>query len=416
MSTSQAADPATAADLLIVADRLFDGRAGHVGPGGHAVAIRDGRIIETGAAADLVARHPDAAVDRYEDATISPGLIDAHVHLTMPGDGSPYERGAGQPMEVRFLRARMNLRAHLEAGVTCVRDLGSHADFLDWDPDDAKFYPRLIRYGVPITAERGHMFLFGGGVASAAEARSAVERNLAAGADGVKIASSGGGTAGTIPHARTIDQEIVSSAVATAHDHGVLATTHALSLDTMRDAILAGTDGIEHLGFLDDNGTSQFSAELADLAIERGVTFGSTLGCNERFLSSELLSVEDPVEFREQGERTAYYISNADELRRRGARIAPASDAGWKYTHFGDFSNELRLMRLAGYSAVDVLHLATAFNASYLQIDDQVGTLDTGKVADIAVFSGNPLEDTADTQRTKAVYRQGVRSHFTPFV
>lgn len=408
--------PSTAtADRLLIAPRLFDGRAGISGAD-QAVAISGDRITDVGAATELEARYPDAAVERFHDATLSPGLIDSHVHLTMPGDGTAYEPGASAEAAVRFRVAQLNLRTHLEGGVTCVRDLGSHLDFLDWHPDDAVLLPRLVRYGPPITAERGHMYLFGGGAKNPEEARRLAERNIAAGSDGIKIASSGGGTLGTVPHKATIDGEIVAAAVATAHEHGRLATTHALSLDTMRTAIESGTDGIEHLGFLDPDGHSQFSEDLADLAISRQVTFGSTLGCNDRFTRLRSLTEDDQPERVDQLERTAYYIRNASLLRERGARIAAASDAGWKYTHFGDFSNELRLLCLAGYSPAEVLHLATGFNAEYLRLDSEIGYLRPGMCADIVVFRGNPLESIADTRNVTAVFRSGVRVHNLPFV
>lgn len=400
------------AELVVTAARLFDGsevRRGPAGSGGIGVAVVDGRIAAVDSAHALVERFRDADTQHYGEATLSPGLIDAHVHLTMPGDGTSYEPAASQVAERRFRTAFVNLRTHLEAGVTTVRDVGSHLDFLAWAPADWLVLPRLMRYGPPITSTGGHMHLFGGESATAAEAKENATRNMRAGADGIKVAASGGGTLGTVPHAATIDQELIAAAAAVAHEWNALATTHALSKNSMRRAIEAGTDGIEHLGFLTESGQSEFDLELAGFAVQRGVTFGSTLGCNNRYTARAAAGELDAWEVEEQAERTTYYIRNAARMRALGANIVAASDAGWKYTHFGDFANELRLLTLAEYTPPEVLRLATGANADYLGLADSVGYLRPGLLADLAVFDGDPTTDITAAAHVRAVYRDGER-------
>jgi imidazolonepropionase-like amidohydrolase len=392
-------------DRLIRAARTFDGV--RLAAGAVLVAIKGTKIIEIGP--DLRTRWPDAPVDDYPTGTLTPGLIDAHVHLTMPGDGTAYEPAVNREASVRFTVAAENLRKHIAAGVTTVRDLGSHPDFLSWLPADPNELPRLLRYGTPVTGVRGHMHLFGGEASDAEQAAAVARRNIQLGADGIKIAATGGGTVGTVPHRETLTGEQIGAAVSVAHEHGLLSTTHALSQESIRRAVLAGSDGIEHIGFLTPQGTSEFNERLAELAIARDTTFGSTLGCNYHYVRDAEAGRADPHELDEQQERTSYYINNAGRLRTMGARIAPSSDAGWKHTRFGDFATELHLLVLAGYHPAAVLRMATSGNAEYLRLSNEIGHVRTGHEADLAVFDGDPTTDINATRSVRAIYRAGHR-------
>ncbi|GLY69887.1 Xaa-Pro dipeptidase [Amycolatopsis taiwanensis] len=373
------------------------------------VALEGERIAAVGPAEALLPRWPGVVVDHYPNATLTPGLIDAHVHLTLPGDGTTYEPAANRDATARFAVAVDNLRKHLAAGVTTVRDLGSHADFLGWSPAHAGDLPRVIRYGRPVTGVRGHMHPFGGGAHDAAEAAAIARGNIELGAGGVKIVATGGGTKGTVPHQETLTQDQIAAAVSVAHEHGLLATTHALSSEAIRRAVLAGSDGIEHIAFLTPDGASVFDESLAELAIARGTTFGSTLGCNFHYVELAEAGEVPGDELDEQRERTGYYIDNASRVRTMGGRIAPSSDAGWKHTAFGDFATELSLLVLAGYRPIEILRMATSGNAGYLRLAGEIGFVRPGRLADLAVFDGDPTEDIAATRAVRATYRAGRR-------
>ena len=392
---------------LVRAAQVFDGE--QLMTDDVVVALDGLTIVEVGPAQGLLARWPDVTIDHYPGATLTPGLIDSHVHLTMPGDGTAYEPAVNRIATARFAQAAENLRAHAAGGVTTVRDLGSHPDFLSWLPADAGELPRLIRYGMPVTGVGGHMHLFGGGAADAIQAAEIARRNIAMGGEGIKIAASGGGTEGTVPHHETLSEEQVRAAVDVAHEHGLLSTTHALSNESIRRAVMSGTDGVEHIAFLAADGSAAFDEGLAELAVARGTTFGSTLGCNFHYLELAENGKVSDYEVDEQRERTDYYVQNASRLRALGGRIAPASDAGWKHTAFGGFSTELRLLSLAGYTATQVLTLATIGNAAYLRIDHEVGHVRAGYRADLAVFDGDPTEDIRATGSVSATYRDGRR-------
>lgn len=394
---------------VVIVDRVFDGHRIQQPEQPIGVFVRNGVIVSVAEASQLVTSHPLAEHDYFADATLSPGFIDSHVHLTMPGDGTSHEPAVLRAPESRFRTAGINLSAHLAAGVTTVRDLGSRADFLGWSPEDAALAPRLIRFGPPMTAPGGHMRHFGGVVSTAEEARRFVYQNASDGANGIKIAASGGGSRGTRPHEVTLGPDVVSAAVTAAHELGLRTTVHAMAADSVDIALRAGSDGIEHVAFLAEDGDSHFAEELTRRAADAGVAFGSTLGVNFQFLEFPNARTADAPEFAEQTERTRYYIENARRLREMGTPLALGSDAGWKYTPFGQVFTEMRMFNHAGYSPLDILRTITAENARHVGLDHLIGNLDPGACADLVVLRGDPTQDLEVLRNVQAVYRDGRR-------
>lgn len=398
---------------VLIAPALFDGQDVHAGED-QALVLSDGIITEIGTASSVLPRVEGADVVRFERGMISPGLIDTHAHLTLPGDGSDYSGTLGRSTSERHETAEQNLRTHLEGGVTTVRDLGSHLEFLDWKPSVPHFAPRVLRAGRPVTGCPGHMSFFGGACETLDDVKRVVNENIDRGADCIKIASSGGGTLGTVPHHVHVQRDLVEQVVDVAHGRDVQVTVHALSQRSIEEAILSGVDGIEHIGFLDEaSGDSAFVQRIGELSREHGVRFGSTLGINERL--THLQHPPAPKAQREQVIRSAYYLENAKRLREVGGHLAAASDAGWNFTYFGDFPHELELLTRAGFTPLEVLRLATSGNAQYLGLDETIGSLTTGKSADVVVFAGRPDRDIRDAREVLAVYREGRRAYYTPF-
>jgi imidazolonepropionase-like amidohydrolase len=395
-------------DFVIAAARLIDGHRDVPVLHDGAAAIAGARILAVGTRRELTERFPGAPVVDAPGASLLPGLIDCHVHLTMPGDGSTYEIGAGASRDQRHRRAADNARRHLLAGVTTVRDLGSHADLFDWRETSPAELPRLLLYGPPLTRPDGHMHLYGGTCSGAPEVEARARENLARGADGLKIVASGGGTLGTRPHEASFSTDELAAAAGVAHETGKVITAHALPIEAMQRSLDAGLDGIEHLGFLDGPGHSEFDEAVAARIVDQGVTLGSTVGVNARYVSLAEGDKVSDYELDEQRERTAYYVANAGRLHRMGARIVAASDSGWKYTRFGEFALELELLASAGISQCEVIHAATAGAAEALRVAD-VGRVAPGFEADLLLVAGDPLGSITALRDVRAVYRAGRR-------
>lgn len=190
----------------------------------------------------------------YGDATLMPGLIDAHCHMTLTGDGSTYEQQVLDPDEMMSLVAVNNLLRHLASGVTTIRDNGgrNRVVFVVREAVERGYIagPRMLLSGRPVTHSHGH-FHWCNGVADGHDQIRAVVRGLVAeGADHIKIMASGGGTAGNLPYYPSYTIEELRTAVGTAHDLGRPTTAHCRASASMTNALEAGLDCIEHAEFL----------------------------------------------------------------------------------------------------------------------------------------------------------------------
>jgi imidazolonepropionase-like amidohydrolase len=393
-------------DVVVTAAWAIEGHRDRPVQPDAGVAIGQGLIVDVGRADDLRARYPAATRRHFSEASLLPGLIDGHCHLTQPGDGSSYEVGARSSPEQRHRRAEANARRHLQAGVTTLRDLGSHADLFAWRDVVQGPLPRMLLYGRPLTPPGGHMHLFGGECSGPTGVAERAAENLAMGSDGIKLVASGGTTLGTLPHLPSFSTEEMAAASEVAHAQGKVITAHALPVEAMRRAADARIDGIEHLGFLVGPGESEFDPKLAERMVDQGMTFGTTLGVNLGYIALAERDLASDYELNDQRERSAYYIRNAQQLHRMGARLVAASDAGWKYTPFGEFATELRLLAAAGLSPLEVVHAATAGAAEYLRVPE-VGRLEVGRAADLLVVDGDASTDVRALGAVRAVFAGG---------
>jgi N-methylhydantoinase B len=395
-------------ELLLAAAVLLDGLDDVPPLTGAALALAGGSIVAVGSREELVRRWPSVRVVDHAGCALVPGLIDCHVHLTLPGDGTAYERGAERDRTARWRLASENAARHLRAGVTTLCDLGSHGDLLEWPDRRRPDLPRTLLYGPPLTHPRGHMWRFGGGVRGPARVAARARANLEAGSDGIKLVASGGGTVGTVPHQATLTVEEMAAAVQVAHAAGRRVTAHCLAVESLRRAAVAGVDGVEHLAFLAPDGTPRFSEAVARTLIERGIPVGSTVGVNHRYIGLAERGEADPRELAEQRARTASYVEHARRFHGLGGRIVAGADAGWKHTPFGDLVSELELLAQAGLGELGALAAASAHAARAVGLGE-VGRLAAGRRADVLVVEGDPSRDVGALRRVRAVYRDGRR-------
>ncbi len=392
-------------ELIITADRAIDGQSGVPVQSDVAVAVGGAVVMAVGPRAELLTRWPGIPVDRHEGASILPGLIDCHAHLTFPGDGQWFEGPASAPQDVRWELARGNARAHLMSGVTTIRDIGSHADLRQLDLPSP--HPRVLLYGPPLTRPLGHGHLLGGECIGVDGVAARARQNLDLGFDGIKMIASGGGTVGTVPHNPSFTAEELTAAASVAHDRGKVITAHSLSAEGVQRIMDAGIDGLEHVGFLGSDGNPALNPELADCVAASGIAVGATLAVNYRYIALVRAGDADPFEIDAQEARSASFLEHGARLWRAGARFVAATDSGWKFTRFGDIVIELERMVDAGMPTMDVVHAATAGAADYLRLDD-VGRMRPGQRADLLVVNGDPIESIAALRSVAAVYLGGV--------
>jgi imidazolonepropionase-like amidohydrolase len=398
-----AAAPAEETPILLRPARVFDG----VDPRPHegwSVLIRGERIEAVGPALPAPA---GARVVELPGTTLMPGLIEGHSHLFLhPYDETSWDdQVLKEPLALRTARAVNHARATLMAGFTTVRDLGTEgAGFADVGLKQAIEQgivpgPRMLvatraivatgsygpKNGEPDFAARGAEEADGPGLIVA------VRRQIGAGADWVKIYGDYRWRPGE-PSRPTFTLEEMRQAVEAAHSAGRKVAVHAGTAEGMRRAILSGADTIEH----GDAGTP----EIFRMMKARGVALCPTLAATDaiaRYRGWDGAAPEPPA-VREK--RIAFAAALA-----AGVTICMGGDVG-VYAH-GDNVREMALMAAWGMDEPAVLTAATSVNARLFGLDDRLGQVKPGMLADLVAVEGNPTRNLAALRRVKLVLKSG---------
>lgn len=402
--------------LIVRASRLIDGAGAppFVNP---TVVVRGGRIHGVYGGQPPRGDWPPGAPElNLAGHTLLPGLIDAHVHLVLPGDGTPFETSVREPDGVLLASAMHNAQTALRAGITTLRDCGSMRDTsLELRRAQRLGYavlPRLHLCRCPMTITGGHCWYFGGEADGPDGVRAMVRRLVKAGVDYIKMMGSGGGTVGTVSSRPSYTVEELRAAVDEAHRLNRRVGIHCTCAAATRNALAAGADHIEHALFLaDEQGTQRYEPDVADAVAQRGVGVTSTLGVGH-FLVDALSARDHPApEERAAVERWHRMndgnLENASTMREAGVRYVAGTDAGWRFTPFDGLVKELELLHEAGMSAAEAIVSATSASAAAMGVGD-VGTLREGFHADMIAVAGDPLEDLGALRRPAMVMLGGM--------
>jgi imidazolonepropionase-like amidohydrolase len=387
------------------AGRVFDGE--RVLPPGSAVVVDGGLVVAVLAPGW---RPPDGAVlVDHPDATLLPGLVETHAHLCCDSGPGALERIPEASDEEMSAVIETSLRAQLAAGVTTVRDLGDRryavVEWRDAHGADPSF-PRVLASGPPITTPGGHCANMGGEAAGADALRAAVQERADRRVDLVKVMASGGiDTPGSDAARPQFPVEELRFVVDVAHRLGLAVTAHAHSVASVRDAIDAGVDSIEHASFVTESGFAPEPTAVTDLAGRR-IPVCPTLGI--------VPGVTPPPAVLELMRRTGMTLESRAamfaELHHAGVLLVSGSDAGISPGKRHGVQPEalVQLVR-AGVPVVDVLASATSRAADALGVGDRTGRLRTGLDADLLVVRGDPVADVTRLRDVLAVVARGRR-------
>jgi imidazolonepropionase-like amidohydrolase len=412
---------AHAADELIAlkAARMFDGKSNALVQNG-VVVVQGDKILDAGSNV----RIPSAAhVIDLGDATLCPGFMDAHTHLTLDFSGDYNQRRLKEVdlnVSEQAIIATAYARATVEAGFTTVRDLGSRfvgsREFVDVALRNSInkgviVGPRMLVATKGIGATGGHFdptsgfrdFLFGrepdytDGIADGAdEIRKAVRFEVKNGADVIKAAVSGG----VLSLADEVDTPQLTPAemaalVDESHRLRKKVAVHCHGDQAAREAIEAGVDSIEHGSFM--------KPETLTMMKRKGTFLTPTLMATE-WIMGKIDNYPPAL----QAKAKAAAAARSDMFRnavKMGVRISFGTDAA-VFPH-GQNAKEFKLMVDLGMNPIEALKSATGNDAELLGISQEVGTLEKGKLADVIAVPGDPTADITATERVSFVMKEG---------
>ena len=394
---------------VIHAGKLFDSETGHLLD--HPVVVVAGNRIESVGAGNVTLPAGAHVID-LGDATLLPGFIDVHTHLTTNAGSGGYE-GLGVSVPRSALTGAKNARVTLLAGFTSVRNVGAegYSDVALRDAINAGdvIGPRMQVSGPPLGISGGHcdsnllapeFHYSADGVADGVEAViHRVREEIKYGADVIKFCASGGVfSKGDNPLLEQYSPAEMQALVTESHRLGRKVATHAHSSLSIKDAVKAGVDSIEHGIFLDEEGITLMKQHGTFLVPTSYPLFWFEENAPAMHMPPWVM------------EKAAIIIpaakKNMGVAFRSGVRVALGTDAG-VYPH-GQNGGEFWSMVELGLSPVQALQAGSVNAAELMGWSDRVGVIRKGMMADIVAVKGNPLNDIRSLQHVQFVMKDGV--------
>jgi imidazolonepropionase-like amidohydrolase len=370
------------------------------------VIVRGNTIAAVGSDQDLSPPRGTYKIDG-RGLTLLPGLIDCHVHLCLGAEPDVVDAIAQETPAFTLLKSSRAARQTLEAGFTTVRDVGSrdHSIFTLQRAIEAGLVPgpRIVAAGLAICMIGGHARFIGQEVAGVQQVRAAVRAQIDAGAAVIKVIASGGVlTPGTSPDQAQMTVEELQAAVEEARRAGKRVAAHAHGSSGMKNAIRAGVHSIEHATLMDEEAATMMKRQnvvMVPTLSALATTAACRLGCG---IPESALDKAKSMTKRHQ-------VTFKNALRDR-IKIAMGTDAGTPFNFHGENAQELERMVAFGMSPMQAILSSSSAAACLIGIQDQVGTIEKGKLADLLLVEGNPLRDVTllrDRSRIIGVMQAG---------
>ena len=392
VSAQAAAEP-----IALVADRVIDG----VGksPRENTVVVVDGeRIVAVGDRSVIPA---GAKVIELAGQTLMPGFINCHEHPLMYGDD--YQNAHLQASSAyKALMGLAALQRQLLAGWTTVRVMGD-ADIHYANQDIRKTVDAGIFVAPRLTGAGHYISITGGGgdvnyispeqkviadglVADGPEEiRKAVREEIKYGSDWIKLLVTGAyQSVGDDPRNVAFSPEELQAAVSEANRHNVPVAAHAHAIEGIKQAVVAGVRSIEHGTFLDDEGIK--------LMVAKGTFLVPTIYVGDYYTEGDKLRAQDKQDEYATNQR-GKFLAAVGRAHKQGVKVAVGVDLGGYMTDPKVFVREMAVLVEAGLTPMEAIQAGTRVGAELLRWDDRLGTVQTGKLADLVAVSGNPLED-----------------------
>lgn len=410
--------PAVAADYVIHAGRIIDG-VSHKAKGSVSITIKDNKIESV--TAGFTGPKEDQTLVDLKDHTVMPGLMDMHVHIMgeTPAKPNPdrYTEVFRKNEADFVLRATQYAKKTLHAGFTTVRDLGGGSVSLSLrDAINAGYVegPRIYAAGTAIATTGGHGDPTNGfnneftrlkgepgpkeGVINGPyEARQAIRQRYKDGSDVIKLTVTGGvmSLAKSASNPQFMADEL-EAIMAAARDYDFTVAVHAHGAEGMKRAVKAGVDSVEHGTYMTD--------EVMKLMKKKGTYLVPTISAG-KWVAEKADTYPAIVQPKARAVGPKMQATFAKAYK-KGVKIAFGTDAGI-FPH-GLNAKEFVYMTEAGMPAMEAIQSASLSSAKLLRIDDKLGSIEVGKIADLIAVKGNPLDDITLMSDVKFVMKNGV--------
>ena len=329
--------------------------------------------------------------------TILPGLVDCHVHLIGFGDGTPGDVLVKTDDNLLAINGAQNAIKHLDSGVTTLRDLGAKnmSGYMIKEASNRGIIqtPDLIMSGRPITIIGGHLNWFGEVATGVDECIASVRRLVRDGSDMIKITATGGSTGTSNTRVPSFNLNEMKAIVDEAHKFQIHTAAHCVNTE----------------------GKLEFDQKLADDMAEKGVQINATLH-QGRDRIWQLQSKDESELTDSEKEEIAVFNNNWEEatgvwqkVMDAGIQLVSGSDASWQYYKLGgtSFQDEIHAHVSIGMSPMEAIQSGTIYSAKSCLVEDQVGSLEVGKVASIISVEGKPEKNITDLRNVKSVIHRG---------
>ena len=402
------------ADTLLHVGNLLDTNNGEISKA-VTIRIKGNKILEVTKGYATPKKNDE--IVNLKQSYVLPGFMDMHVHLAQEYVPKAERRSKIEP-EYRALFAANAASKTLMAGFTSVRNLGDGGmetiSLRDAIKEGLVIGPRIFTSGKTIATTGGHGDPTNGmpkdnysppspeeGVIDSPEdAKKAVRQRYKDGADGIKITA----TVGVLSVAKSgenpqFTDEELNSIVATANDYGLWTAAHAHGKEGMKRAVIAGINSIEHGTYMDQ--------EVMDLMKSKGTYYVPTIMAGDWVAEKAKIPNFFPALVKPKAEKIGPQIqSTFAKAYKAGVKIAFGTDSG--VSAHGDNWQEFILMTNAGMTNQDALKSATIETAKLLRIEDKLGQIKPGMLADIIAVQQNPVEDISTVENVIFVMKDGV--------
>ena len=323
--------------------------------------------------------------------TLLPGFIDSHIHICIDGSPDPVSNLMAESPTITTLKAARAARQTLLAGVTTIRDMGGQ-DGIDLGLKQAINSglipgPRMLVSGQLICMTGGHGWQIGQEANGPDEVRQAARKQIKAGADIVKLMATGGVmTPGVQPGSEQFTEEEMRAGIEEAHKAGKKTATHAMGTQGILNALRAGINSIEHGVYLNE--------EAVALMVECKVPYVPTISALYHIETKGVEAGIPDYAVEKTLMVKPHHLESIRMAREAGVMVAAGTDAGTPFNLHGNNLSEIKLLvEYGGFSPMEAIEAGTRVSAQTLGLENELGTIEEGKIADLIMVSGNPLEN-----------------------